>query len=104
MTTVKQSFKYDTIDGRLLIPFAQWITTLSKQEQQEFQAADERQKQHRQVAIDRGDMTIDSSGEYIWKDSATAKSNKPTDLVWLNYFNRWQKECGIVFKTEFQEE
>ena len=104
MTTVKQSFEYNTIDGRLFVPFFRWISTLSKQEQQEFQAADVRQKQYRQVAIEKGDMTIDSDGNYIWKDSATAEKNKPFDPVWLIYFNRWQEECGIVFNTRFIEE
>ena len=104
MTACRQSFHYDTIDGRPLISFVEWIYTLSEHEQQEFKMADKRQKQHRQVAIDHGDMIIDSDGGYIWKDSTTSKKNKPSDSVWLNYFNRWQKECGVVFSTQFTEE
>jgi hypothetical protein len=104
MGKVRQTFEWQTVDGREIVEIDRWVATLPPQEQQEFKEALKRQHQYRQEAIDNGFMIIDENNDYVWKDWETAKLNKPMDTVWLRYFERWQQECAVVLQVKFIEE
>jgi len=75
-----------------------WITTLSKEEQDEFRLADIRQKEFRKLIIDQENLKLTNDG-YVWKD----KVGKPSDPTWLIYWNRWRIENGVQFTMENTE-
>jgi hypothetical protein len=94
---VMQKFLQKTTDGRPYVSFDEWQKTLPQDQYSEFLQAQKRQLAYRDEAISRGDMYIDStSGDYIWKDQATADRGKTTDDVWYDYFERWRRECSIA--------
>jgi len=81
-----------------------WIKTLTVEEQLEYYAADKRQKQFRQDAVDEGRLVVDDTlGQYIWKDKDAYHVNKPSDPVWMKYWGRWIEEENIIFTTTCTE-
>lgn len=102
MTRILQRFDIRTIDGSPVVNFPDWVKTLSKEEQTRFEEARTRQHRHRQEVIDRGDMIITENG-YEWRDPAAAEKNKPSDEIWLEYWDRWLKECKIEFNNRWEE-
>ena len=98
-----ESFIYTYQDGT---PANQndWIKTLPIEEQLEFAAADKRQKQFRQDVVDDSRLVVDARlGQYIWKDKDAFHVNKPTDPVWLIYWDRWVEEENIIFTQTYTE-
>lgn len=91
----KQSWKEIAVDGGPVIPWHEWFATLPVDQQQIYAQAQQRQFEYRQEAIDRGDMILDSDGNYVWKDAATAALGKHQDEVWADYHKRYHRECGI---------
>jgi len=103
--SVKNSFIVVSNNNTEIISLQEWVATLNGYEQELFRQADMRQVKHRQNAIDKGDMIIDSvTKDYVWRDIETAKKGKPTDRVWLEFWNRYVDECNLVTGTKFKEE
>ena len=81
-----------------------WINTLTVEEQLEYYAANKRQKQFRQDAVDEGRLVFDDTlRQYIWKDKDAYHVNKPSDPVWMKYFERWIEEENIIFTMTYTE-
>ena len=78
-------------EGNDIILFPNWIKSLSKEEQEEFKNAVNRQEIIRQQFIDRGEMLIDREG-YVWRAQSSDLVQKPNDPIWDFYWNRWLKE------------
>lgn len=98
---VVQKFSYRQADGtiiphdsdRVYYIFADWLNSLSEEEQIEYKKADIRQKLLRQEVIDQGNLTIASGGTgYVWKDEHAYDLGKPTDPVWFKYWYRYMSE------------
>ena len=92
---IRQVMQNRTTDGRPYVPLFVWVRQLPWPEQQEFRLAETRQRDLRQQAIQRGDMCIDPMQNYVWRDQETYLQDKPTDPVWLTYYQRWRSECAI---------
>ena len=99
---ILSKFKYNWPDGTTPIMFYDWLTTLSKEEQDEFRLADIRQKEFRKIVIDQGKLNVTKDG-YEWKDATAEKQNKPHDPTWDLYWTRWINETGVQFTIEHIE-
>ena len=99
---ILSKFVYTWPDGITPIIFVDWVNTLSKKEQDEFQLADIRQKEFRKIVVDQGNMQITDNG-YIWKDKDALNIGKPTDPTWQIYWTRWINETGVQFTIEQTE-
>lgn len=101
---IKQEFKYTVPDGQEYISFEDWIETLPQGEQDEFNAARDRQFGIRSEFVNSGTLQVLKTDEieknypYIWKDADAAKKNKPNDPVWLTYWDRYLKETNTTFE------
>ena len=91
-------FIYTWPYGTTPVMIHDWITTLSKEEQDEFRLADIRQKEFRQLIIDQENLKLTNDG-YVWKD----KVGKPNDPTWLIYWNRWRIDVGVQFTVDHTE-
>lgn len=96
---ILSKFIYTWPDGTIPIMFVDWVNTLSKEEQDEFQLADIRQKEFRKIVVDQGNLTVTNDG-YVWKDKDTLNTGKPTDPTWQIYWTRWINETGVQFTIE----
>ena len=96
---ILSKFIYTWPDGTIPIMFVDWVNTLSKEEQDEFQLADIRQKEFRKIVVDQGNLTVTNDG-YVWKDKDTLNTGKPTDTTWQIYWTRWINETGVQFTIE----
>ena len=96
---ILSKFVYTWPDGTTPIMFVDWVNTLSKEEQDEFQLADIRQKEFRKIVVDQGNLTVTNDG-YVWKDKDTLNTGKPTDTTWQIYWTRWINETGVQFTIE----
>ena len=38
-------------------------------------------------------------GSYVWKDGEAEQHAKPNDPVWLEYWERWQRETNSTCRT-----
>jgi hypothetical protein len=102
---VRNEFVISSDSNEKIITWYEWIATLNENEQAKFRRAETRQFKFRQDAIDRGDMIIDpKTNDYVWRNKETAKKGKPTDGVWLEFWNRYLTECNIQFESKFKEE
>ena len=81
-----------------------WAKSLGDVDYNNFIEAQKRQLSYRQDAIDAGRMIIDENSNYKWINREEFKINKPYDNVWLEYYNRWIKECNIVVEYSFVDE
>ena len=99
---VIQKFIYTWPEGTTPIHLAPWVATLTQAEQDEFIQAQERQKAFRQKLIDEELLELVDEG-YQWKDKTTLDIGKPTDPIWLIYWNRWIRETGVIFSIEVIE-
>lgn len=103
--TVRNEIVVSSNNNEKVIGRYEWIATLSYEEKARFWRAEIRQRKYRQDAINKGDMIIDfDTGNYIWKDSETAKKGKLTDGVWLGFWNRYLSECNLHVESKFKEE
>ena len=107
---VKQEFKYIPPEGKEFITLYQWISTLSKDEQEEFKKAEQRQLEIRQKVISNKKLTIVKNSytdgaihdNYVWDESAI--KNKPPerykdyDGKWLSFWSRYLEETGTTFE------
>jgi len=96
---VRMSGRQTTRDGRPFVGFEQWLGSLPQDQQAEYRAAVARQHQHRQEAIDRGDLIKLEDQSYVWRDEETMTRGKPQDPVWAAYHDRWAEENAIVGQT-----
>ena len=96
---ILSKFIYTWPDGTIPIMFVDWVNTMSKEEQDEFQLADIRQKEFRKIVVDQGNLTVTNDG-YVWKDKDTLNTGKPTDPTWQIYWTRWINETGVQFTIE----
>ena len=101
---ILSKFVYTWPDGTTPIEFYAWVTTLSKEEQDEFAHALTRQFAFRQQSIDEGLLVLVPEVGYKWKDKTTLDIGKPTDPTWQRYWQRWQAETGVIFSVEMIEE
>ena len=92
---VRQVWESVTSDGRQPVPFESWLATLPAQDQHLYHQAKLRQHEHRSLAIENGDMIIDSAGGYIWRDEHAALKGKPQDAIWAEFHARYHRECGV---------
>ena len=99
---ILSKFIYTWPDGTIPIMFVDWVNTLSKQEQDEFQLADIRQKEFRKQVVDQGNLKVTNDG-YVWKDKDTLNTGKPTDPTWQMYWNQWIDKTGVQFTIEQTE-
>lgn len=103
--SVRNSFIVVSNNDAEIVTLHEWVATLNRYEQELFRQADIRQVKHRQNAIDRGDLVLDSTtNEYVWRDKETANKGKPTDRVWLEFWNRYVDQCNLVTGTRFNKE
>ena len=99
---ILSKFIYTWPPGAPQIKLYPWIATLSQEEQDEFRLADIRQKEFRKIVIDQENLKVTNDG-YVWKDTDTLNTGKPTDPTWQIYFNRWINETGVQFTIEHME-
>lgn len=93
---ILSKFVYNWPNGTTPIMFHDWVTTLSKDEQDEFQLANIRQLEFRKQVVDQGNLQVTNDG-YVWKDKDALNTGKPTDPIWQIYWNRWLSETGVIF-------
>jgi hypothetical protein len=99
---VSQRFVFEWPDGVTPVLFMNWIKLLSESEQDEFNQAKIRQEAHRQQAIDDQRMTMVKDA-YVWKNQIESKKKKPSDPVWVEYFERYLQETQTQFKMVYEE-
>lgn len=98
-----ESFLSTYQDGTLA-RIEDWLKTLTIEEQLEYAVADKRQKQFRQDAVNDGRLVFDDIARtYTWSDKESFHVNKPTDPVWLIYWDRWIEEKKIIFTQTYTE-
>ena len=98
--SITQKFHYTWPEGAQQLQFEPWVATLLQAEQDEFAQAKIRQQAYRQPFIDDGRLTVMDNG-YKWKDQETADLGKPTDTIWMKYWNRYINETGVAFTTSY---
>jgi hypothetical protein len=97
---IKETFRYTNYT----ISIEEWVATLTDIEQEAYAAARIRQTALRTQAIAAGLMKLDpDSDSYIWPDAETVKINKPVDLEWLGFFNRYLTETNTGFHQGNEE-
>ena len=105
-----QQFIHTWPDGSTPISIEDWLLTLPQSEQDEYQESRRNQDRLRQVAIDEGRMIMTDFnnatgwGTYVWKDAEAFDVGKQHDPIWLRYWQRWEKETGVIFTMETIEE
>lgn len=104
----RQKFEYRNKNGGPVVPFNEWLQTLSADDQQQYAEAQSRQLAMRQGYINRGililDRTTNGREDYVWRDADAAKNGKPMDEVWGIYWRRYLKETGTVLEIIEVEE
>ena len=99
---IKWEFEWYTTDGSNFITIDDWIKTLTSEEQEEYREANARHKSYRADAINSGNFDL-VDGSYVWKDGEAEQHAKPNDPIWLEYWDRWQREtnstCRLI-RTE----
>jgi hypothetical protein len=91
-------FEYSWPDGTTPITLQQWVNTLSTEEQECFRSAEKRQRLLRAQTIDNGTMSIAGPHSYEWQNNIVANINKKYDKEWRDFFDRYIKETGTIFK------
>lgn len=108
--SIVHEFKYTVAEGYSWIELDDWVNNLPDAERQEFRDAERRQREFRSQAIADGRLVLDESHlgdhrqpgdqpRYVWSDPETAKQNKPEDIIWRQYFDRWMAENGISIEV-----
>lgn len=97
-------FEYTWPEGVVPVTLDKWVSTLSKDEQHLFYAAERRQRKYRSQAIRDGDMSMVGPNSYVWSDEETANRNKRTDLEWRAFFDRYILETQTVFTIREERE
>ena len=98
-----QKFTYTWPEGSTPLLLENWLLTLPQEEQDEYWESRRNGDRLRQIAIDQGRLIV-KDGVYVWKDTKAFDMGKENDLVWENYWRRWQAETGVIFKSEIIEE
>lgn len=96
---IVQKFEYIWPEGTIPVEMNDWLKTLSQSEQDEYWEGRRNGDRLRQIAIDAGRMIIAEDGSYIWKNQEEFNVNKQNDLVWQRYWQRWQDETGVKFRS-----
>ena len=97
---IKETFHYTNYS----ISIEDWLLTLPESEQEAYAAARLRQTALRTQAIADGLMKLDpDSNSYIWPDTETVTINKPVDLEWHGFFNRYLQETNTGFHRGIEE-
>ena len=106
---VRQEFVFTPPEGTEFIDINTWARDLPSDQLQEWLAAVDRQLAIRQKVIDQAELKVDTSNpnlldSYIWQEDAIkdkpAGEYKPTDPVWLKYWDRYLQETGIKFEIK----
>ena len=108
---VVHEFKYTVASDGAWIELDDWISTLPMEQQTEFQDAVGRQREYRAQAIAEGRLVVDDShlgpgrqpGDqpvYVWRDAEAAQQNKPEDIIWRGYFDRWLADNKITITVQ----
>ena len=106
---IRQEFVFTPPEGTEFIDINTWARDLPSDQLQEWLAAVDRQLAIRQKVIDQAELKVDTSNpnlldSYIWQEDAIkdkpAYEYKPTDPVWLKYWDRYLQETGIKFEIK----
>lgn len=108
---VVHEFKYTVAPDGAWIELDDWISTLPTEQQTEFLDSVRRQREYRAQAIADGRLIVDDShlgpdrqpGDqpvYVWRDAEAAKQNKPEDIIWRRYFDRWLTDNKITITVQ----
>lgn len=101
---VIQKFEYTWPEGTTPIWIDEWIKTLPQEQQDEYAAGQANGEILKQQAIDAGLMTVADDGSYVWRDQEAFNINKQNDLVWQRYWQQWQDETGVKFRSYLEQQ
>lgn len=101
---VIQKFEWIWPEGTTPVSLYEWIATLPQEQQDEFYAGEANTEILRQQAIDAGLMTLANDGSYIWRDQEAFNINKQNDIRWQRYWQQWQDETGVKFRSYLEQQ
>ena len=108
-----QEFVFIPPEGQSLTTLHQWVSSLSSDEQTQFQLAESRQLQLRQKIVEVNKLTVIKNAKsaeeagiipdsYVWDEThvenKTADQYKEHDDEWLIFWQRYLKETGTRFE------
>ena len=99
---VAQRFIFEWPNGVKPVQLFEWVEMLSREDQQLWKEARQRQENIRQEAIDANRMHLGKK-EYIWKDDREAIVGKLNDPLWEQMWNRYLQETQTQFKVVYEE-
>jgi hypothetical protein len=100
--TVKYVYKVD--GDREVVNFTDWVSTLSAEEQAEFNAANRSRGRTIAFKTETGALKVEYTPEmtYIWDSAESADAGLGIDPIWEKYQNRYLTENNI--KLEITKE
>ena len=100
---IVQKFVYTWPEGTTPVEMNDWLKTLPQSEQDEYWEGRRNGDRLRQIAIDEGRMIM-RDGAYVWADMNAFRIGKENDLTWQRYWQRWQDETGVQFRSYLVKE
>jgi len=99
---LKQTFNYTVPEGKEFINFDNWAGEyLEREEYNAWYHACKRQNEIINAQKENNKL-VQKGDEYYW-DENTVKYEQPCDPEWLQFWDRYLDETGIVFEAILEE-
>lgn len=102
--TVTVKYVYTADEGKEVVNFTNWVSTLSAEEQAEFNAANRSRGKTIAFKTESGELKVEYTPEmtYVWDSAESADAGLPVDPVWEKYQTRYLTENNIKLEITKQ--